>query len=136
MSKNIKRDEHGCPILPGSQTFGTLTAKPMGGRKQPRHYSIRERAANHFANLVDRGQRTPPPMDPEQMKAIQEHNEFARLPHEVKLHYYFSKYEELKKELSELESCGNERKIAFMRPAIQLEIETVYGLMMEMYEEM
>lgn len=135
MSKNIKRDEKGCPILPGARTFGTLTAKPTGGRKQPRYHAAKEKAANHFANLADRGCKEPPPLDPEQMKALKEHNEFARLPHEVKIIYYYNKWKELNVELEKLEKCGNQRKIIFMRPTIQLEIESIQTLMAELYEE-
>ncbi|MGW8178505.1 MAG: hypothetical protein ACWGQW_07040 [bacterium] len=136
MSKSIKRDEKGCPILQGAQTFGTATAKPMGGRKQPRHYKMREKAANYFASLADHGHREPPPLDPEQIKFLQEHNEFARLPNEVKATYYYNKWQALKKELEELEQCGNQRKITFMRPVIQMEIEMMLELMAEIYEEM
>lgn len=136
MSKNIKRDEKGCSILPGAQTFGTATAKPMGGRKQPRHYSMRERAANHFAHLADHGQKEPPPLDPEQAEALREQNEFARLPNEVKMAYYQSRLDGLKKELQELSECKNDRKIAFMIPALRIEIDMVLDCMRGLKEEM
>lgn len=135
MSK-VKRDEHGHAILQGALTFGKETARPSGGgRKQPRYHKFQQKAADHFADLADRGRKDPPAMDEDQLRALQEHNEFARLPHEAKLYLYYQKYVELQEELAELEQSGNERKIAFMKPAIQIEMSMLEKQMAEIYEE-
>jgi hypothetical protein len=133
MSKNIKRDERGCAILRGAKTFGGFTARPSSVCN--RHFHLKEKAANKFARFVDAGQSVPPSISNEQMNALQEHNEFARLPHEVKLHYYHAQLIKVEEELEALESCGNERKIAFLRPAMEIQIEMFKQQMLEIYEE-
>ncbi len=131
--KNIKRDEQGCVILQGARTFGGLTARPSSVFN--RHFYLKEKSANQFASFVDMGHNEPPPIGKEQMKIIREHNEFARMPHEVKLHYYHSKLLEVEAELEALERCGNERKIKFLRPAMEIQIEMLKSQMLEIYEE-
>lgn len=133
MSRNIKRDEQGCVILKGAKTFSGLTARP--GSVCYRHFHLKERAANKFARFVDVGQTLPSPISQEQMRVVSEHNEFARLPYEVKLHYYHARLVEVEEELKALEGCGNERKIAFLRPAMEVQVKMLEQQMLEIYEE-
>lgn len=130
----MKRDEKGHVILQGARTFGTSTVKPTGGRRQPRYYGLRDKSSNYFANVIDFGKRNINNINPEQFKDIKEHNDFARLSKEVKLHYYYAKISDLKNDLEQLNKSKNIRKINFMKPVIEQELKEAENNFMELYE--
>lgn len=131
-SKNIKRDEKGCPILQGSNTFGSIT-RPKGGKRQPRNHDLKVQASERLASLMTYGgERREPPI--RQTAAMRSHNEFAVLSPFAKLTYYMGRFSDLNEELDALRACGNKRKIDFIEPAIQMQIEQTRSDMGEMYK--
>ena len=132
-SKNIRRDESGCPIVPGGETFGTVT-KPMGGRRAPRSHDLKARAADRLAHLMTHmGRAAPDPMSKDDVLALIERNNFARLPDQVRFHYYVGRLEDLVQELKELETSGNKKKCEFTRPVILMEMEQAKKEIADLY---
>lgn len=142
MSKKVKRDEQGHAILDGARTFGSYTAKALGGKRQPRGHILRDQAAERLLNLIMKGpsidsfmREAPPITNSADRKALRDQNEFAQLPLVAKFAYYHGMLMDLRKELSELEASGNQRKIDFTKPVILMQIEDTETRMTEMYLE-
>jgi len=141
VSKNIKRDEKGNPILPGAKTFGSTT-RPIGGRRASRATDLKNAAADRIINLLtygastDRLARDPGPIrDKKHKKYVDEHNRIAAAPSLVRLAFYYQQLKDYEKELKELEDSGNQRKIDLCSPIIKKQVEETRELVIEIYHE-
>lgn len=120
MSMNIKRDEHGCPILSGSKTFGNVI-RPKGGRRQPRIYALKDAASKRLVAMMTA---KPVPLytsvkygetPNEYIEEVCETREVLDAQNKMLIN-------KLRRQIIELQNCGNQRKIEFELPMIINEI--------------
>jgi len=138
-SKKVERDEKGHAIVPGGRTFDGYTAKPKGGRKE-RTNELKDRADTRLLLLMKKGamaDRLTRPMLPvtnnQERKSLEFQKEFAEAPKAAQLAHYNNKLNDLKKELQELEDNRNKKKMEFMRPFLESEIEKFEKKLREAY---
>ena len=134
MSKNIKRDENGHPILPGSITFGTMV-KPKGGRRQPRSHILQEIAQSRFIRAILRGPEEPHKPCEQEKKHLEFCKNFAEQPKIVQFAYYRAQLSELEDELASVKTSGNKKKIDFLAPILKQEIVETVSEMRSLYDE-
>jgi len=140
MSKNIKRDEHGHPILPGSQPFGELISSR--GSSSGRTNDLKDRAAQRIWLLLQKGaqvdrlaRKTEPIKDKQHLDSLAFQNNLATSPKIVQFAFHRSKLETLRGELESLLASDNRRKIEFSEPVIRKEIDEIEEIMRELFEE-
>jgi hypothetical protein len=138
-SKKIKRDENGCPILPGSKTYGELI-KPKGGKTSTGN---KHKDASDYRLIVllrigreaDRLSRAEKPISTKDINNLEFQNKLAQSPKIVQFAYHKARRDKLLKEMRDLEDSDNRLKKAIMMGAVEKEINEIEKVMEELYEE-
>jgi hypothetical protein len=135
MSKNIKRDDDGCPILPGSITFGNVV-RPKGGRRQPRSNMLREIAQAKFIRAILKRPEEPHVPCKQEVEYLKFSREFAKQPKLVQFAYHRARLSELEDELAAIKADGSKRKIELLVPILKQEIVETVEEMRSLYERL
>ena len=138
MSKKIKRDAKGNPILEGAILY-KYDVRPK--IRKSNSFDLKTEASNRLVSLMN-GENT------DKFKRVKKHilsdqecetNVFNRKlsesPKVVQLGYYSTKLKSLEKELKELEETSNNKKRELFSPAIRNQIEEHKKLINELYLE-
>lgn len=136
-SKKIKRDENGCPIIPGGKTYGEMI-KPKGGRAS-RGNELKEKSDNRLIALMEIGQKAKKlfrirKANYKNEEVLEFQNKLARSPKVVQFAYHKSRRDKLLKELKELDK-GNALKQRVMRGITEKEIQEIEKHLEELYQE-
>jgi hypothetical protein len=114
--------------LKGSKTYSKYSAMPRGGKRTPSYFQKKHSAEVKFNNSIDRKKIKEIKLDPKML----EHNEFARMDPQVKYEYYSERLKEYKADLQKLIQTRNKRKIEFMRPVIEKQIDETQDILNEL----
>jgi len=137
---SIKRDENGCPIVPGAYTFG-YTVKVRGGKRSGQKFYFKDRAEERLIALLSKGSegdrmtKRSLKMREDNKEYLEFQQELSMAPKSKRFAYYSNCVEELQKELDDLNSCGNAIKINLKRPIIEKQIQDALEEMSKICEE-
>lgn len=135
MSKNIRRDDFGHPILNGAETFGTIV-RPRGGKRQARTCELKRQATDRLVALMTDSKAKVALMGKREIKILKEQNDFANMPPIARLHYYMQKVIDLNQELNDLRSKGNVKRLELYEGVITKQIEEMRQRVVEVYAEL
>lgn len=141
MSKDIKRDLKGCPILAGARLY-EYDARPKN--KKPNSSDLKSQASIRLLVLLKKGRMgdrlackdIPVRKESVEDRALRFQKEYAEAPKAAQIAFHNNQVKDLRKELKELEENSNKYKLAFMKPIIEQQIVEHEQKMLELYQEL